>query len=264
MVMVSSGGGGGAVGPAASTGFAGPVSTAASTTATQAGATAIPLGQYFTSITGPTTDVYVRLPAGATIGDEYCVSAANAANSVVPHVYPSTGGIISRLTANTAYNCQAYGRAIFASAGANNWDIIARVPGFADQVGGFYDFTANPTYYGTLSIQGGVQLGQSYGLTATAGGGQASGYSIARSITVAGFSVVASVGDSATLPAPTSETHMIMNRGALAMNLFPHVGSSINGLADNAAISIPAKQSAFCFAVYDGVSVYRWGVTITS
>jgi hypothetical protein len=89
------------------------------------------------------------------------------------------------------------------------------------------------------------------GLTAT-GSTQAGAFAIASKYSVFG-TVAASTG--AILPARGQV--FVSNGGANTLTLYPPVGSSINALAANAGISIPAAKSAFCIS--NGLT---WGVIV--
>ncbi len=89
----------------------------------------------------------------------------------------------------------------------------------------------------------GSLLTQSYadGLTAHAGGGQGSATAITTSI--ARFTTVATLGDSAQLPAAAAGLGVtVINAGVAAMNVYPVNGGSdqINALSANTPFSIPA------------------------
>jgi hypothetical protein len=87
------------------------------------------------------------------------------------------------------------------------------------------------------------------GLTAHAGGGQASGTPITACITR--VTTVGSANDSATLPVSAPGMELTVNNAAAtnSMNLFPNPGGTgteaINALGANAALAIPAGKTAF-------------------
>lgn len=83
------------------------------------------------------------------------------------------------------------------------------------------------------------------GLTAHAGGGQASATAVTREITI--FTVVGTAGDSAVLPAVKVMEKIkeitVVNRGALTMAIFPAIGERFVGLAVNASMNIASGAS---------------------
>jgi hypothetical protein len=83
------------------------------------------------------------------------------------------------------------------------------------------------------------------GLTATAGGGQATAAPLSSG--VHRFSTVATAADSCRLPPAASgavgvEVNVI-NAGAASLNVFPAPGDTINALAANAAFALPAGKT---------------------
>lgn len=102
------------------------------------------------------------------------------------------------------------------------------------------------------------------GLTAHAGGGQANGVLITASVTR--FTTVATLADSATLPATSiAGTEInnnilnglcleleIANAGANSMNIFPAVGEQINALGANAAFALAAGKTAYFTSTNSG------------
>ena len=86
---------------------------------------------------------------------------------------------------------------------------------------------------------------QSYtdGLTAHAGGGQ--GSAVAVTTMISRFTTVATTADSAILPTGIAGMSVtIINAGANAMAIFPDVGSTINGGAANASVTLNAGKTA--------------------
>ena len=88
------------------------------------------------------------------------------------------------------------------------------------------------------------------GLTAHAGGGQASGLLLTR--TYSRFNTVATAGDSALLPATASiglqaYNLIVHNNSANSMNVFPASGEQINALGANAAFALAAGKTATFF-----------------
>lgn len=96
--------------------------------------------------------------------------------------------------------------------------------------------------------------------TAHAGGGQAAGFPIAQMVTR--FTVVATAGDSATLP--TSATPgiccVVNNSSANSMNVFPDLGGQINALGANAAFALAAGKTA----EFTASSVLQWVSNLTA
>jgi hypothetical protein len=86
------------------------------------------------------------------------------------------------------------------------------------------------------------------GLTAHAGGGQASGVPITSQN--ARFTVVGTAADSATLPTAIPGLIISVSNAAAAnsMNVFPAVGGAINALATNAAFALAAGKNAIFIA----------------
>lgn len=106
----------------------------------------------------------------------------------------------------------------------------------------------------------GLEMSAESGLTAFAGGGQASGtplqYGINRVTTVA------SAGDSALLPKANAGTVLIVINAAAAnsMDVFPASGDAVNALSANTAFAIAANKTViFCCAV-DGT----WNTNLTA
>ena len=99
-------------------------------------------------------------------------------------------------------------------------------------------------YIGNLPTQN-----VSAGLTAHAGGGQASGLLLNH--TYSRFNTVATAGDSALLP-PVSTGNIgnaainliVHNNSATSMNIFPAVGEAINALGANAAYALAGGKTA--------------------
>ena len=254
-------GGGGAVGPAASTGFAGAVSVTASTTATQAGATQIPKGQYFTNVIGPSGNCYLTLPAGATLGDEYMVNSVVGLGAIAPQVFaPNSGKITYGGAAGSRYVCQTYGRAIFVSEGADNWNIAARVAGYSDNAGTFNDYTSSNVFFGQLSVQGGFSAGQ--GTYTAAGTNQATATAISSAILRV---YVSSVAAGTGVILPFGYTHgVIINAGANSLLIYPDTNvfpNTINSLASGVGYSLAAGAAVMVMSAYTGtIYNYRLGV----
>lgn len=82
------------------------------------------------------------------------------------------------------------------------------------------------------------------GLTATAGGGQATAYQITTNI--ASFTTVATAADSAKLPVSNPGAIVIVANMAAAnsMDIYGQTGDLINALAANAAFALAADKTA--------------------
>ena len=94
---------------------------------------------------------------------------------------------------------------------------------------------------------------QSYAdaLTAHAGGGQGSATAITTMISR--FTTVATAADSAILPTGVAGMSItVINAGANSMAIFPDSGSTINGGAANASISLAAGKTALFFTTLAG------------
>jgi hypothetical protein len=80
------------------------------------------------------------------------------------------------------------------------------------------------------------------GLTARAGGGQ--GTATAITTQMARFTTVATIADSAVLPAAVpGMSYTVSNAAANSMNVFPATGEIINGLAANAAFAVAGAKT---------------------
>jgi hypothetical protein len=94
-------------------------------------------------------------------------------------------------------------------------------------------------------------------IVAHAGGGQTNATQLNT-----GFNTVVTVAtaaDSVVLPANVlTQTCIVLNIGANSVNVFPSVGDSINSLATNTAIAVPAGT---CAAFY-GCQATKWGAII--
>lgn len=107
------------------------------------------------------------------------------------------------------------------------------------------------------------------GITAFAGGGQASATVLTKSIN--NVTTVATSGDSVKLPAAVGGMEVIViNNGAATLNVFPFLGDAIDALAANAAygLSTAAKVARFISPatgswIAGSVAVSGGGVTVT-
>lgn len=108
----------------------------------------------------------------------------------------------------------------------------------------------------------GLPAASSYanGLTAHAGGGQASGWPITTEISQ--FTTVATAADSATLPVSVPGTQCMVANGAASnsMNVFPPVGSAINAAVSNTAFALAAGKNALFYCV----SPTQWHAILSS
>lgn len=90
-------------------------------------------------------------------------------------------------------------------------------------------------------------------LTARAGGGQ----QVNTPVTALNneYTVVATIGDSATLPSSApcvGITFFFLNATANSMNIFPDSGGKINGLGANAAYALPGGKNALITCMKTG------------
>lgn len=90
------------------------------------------------------------------------------------------------------------------------------------------------------------------GLTAFAGGGQASGTAIVRDSVR--FTTVGTAADSGKLPAARAGMNITVANAAAAnsMNVFPQTGESINALGANVAFALAANKTAEFSCQVDG------------
>lgn len=96
---------------------------------------------------------------------------------------------------------------------------------------------------GIKSFIGHIRRSVVSGLTAFAGGGQASAFQLAKDINR--VTTVASADDSVKLPLALAGAEIVViNRGAQSMKVFPAVGEFIDNLAVDTAYSIPAGLNA--------------------
>lgn len=89
------------------------------------------------------------------------------------------------------------------------------------------------------------------GLTAHAGGGQASATSLTKGINR--VTVVATIADSVKLPkAKAGMEVVVINAAANSMNVFPQSGESINALANDAAFAVAGGKAAVFYSANAG------------
>lgn len=92
-----------------------------------------------------------------------------------------------------------------------------------------------------LGLPGPLYNSSQSGLTATAGGAQAS---IPLNQHVNVVSTVATIADSGQLPAAVpGRTIIVRNAAANSMNVFPHTGETINSGAANAAFAVAGGKN---------------------
>ncbi len=93
------------------------------------------------------------------------------------------------------------------------------------------------------------------GITAHAGGGQASATALTGAVNVLG--TVATAGDSVLLPQVPTDARdeiWVLNQGAASANVFPPSGGAINALSANAAYAVAAGAAAVFKSLGDGLS----------
>lgn len=98
------------------------------------------------------------------------------------------------------------------------------------------------------------------GLTAFAGGGQASALLLTRSINR--VTTVGTAADSVKLPAAKAGMTVLVANAAAAnsMNVFPSTGGVINALAANAAYAVAANKTVMFVCAVDGT----WNTLLTA
>lgn len=95
------------------------------------------------------------------------------------------------------------------------------------------------------------------GVVAAAGGGQTNATVLNIGINV--VSTAATAGDSVKLPLDvSSQTVIIVNRGANSINVFPQLGDRINNLAVNASFAVAAGTQVF----FVGVDSTAWATFV--
>lgn len=98
------------------------------------------------------------------------------------------------------------------------------------------------------------------GITAFAGGGQAS--AVALTASVNRITTVATAGDSVKLPAATAGAEVVVINAAAAnsMNVFPSTGDRVNALSANAAFAVAANKVVRFICAVDGT----WNSLLTA
>jgi hypothetical protein len=108
----------------------------------------------------------------------------------------------------------------------------------------------------TLALASASLIGQlleshADGLSALAGGGQASATPIAAMISR--FTTVATIADSAILTKnPPGTSMVVINAGAESMDVYPDAGSAINGGSANAPVALAAGKTAVFYTTIAG------------
>lgn len=171
----------------------------------------------------------VKLPAAAAGLTIYL--ANRAANPM--QVYGAGTDVINGVATATGVSQMPSSEVIYTCTVAGQWETEGLATGFS---GGF----------ATASFAG--------GLVAHAGGGQVAGLPITTM--VSRFAAVATIADSATLPAAVANISIgpltIANGSANSMNLFPAVGDQINALGANAAFAIAGGKAATLYSTGAG------------
>jgi hypothetical protein len=108
-------------------------------------------------------------------------------------------------------------------------------------------------------LSGYLELSYANGVTAFAGGGQASATQLAKSINV--VSTVATAADSVKLPdAVVGRVVIVKNTSANSLNVFPKTGEAINALAADAAYALATVKAALFFCTVAGT----WHTILTA
>ena len=101
------------------------------------------------------------------------------------------------------------------------------------------------------------QMPNLFGITAHAGGGQANAFQL--DVGTNKITTAATAGDSVKLPIDVVGMFcVIQNLGANSIDVFPFPGGSINSLAVNAQIALPAGSRLLCV----GMSRFNWATFI--
>lgn len=108
-----------------------------------------------------------------------------------------------------------------------------------------------------------LRLTRNTALTALAGGAQAG---TALNLGYNRFTVVATAGDSAQLPAVSGGVMVVVTNADAAdsMNVFPQTGGIINAGAANAAFAVAAGKTAIFIQAIDTSGATIWYVVLTS
>lgn len=112
-------------------------------------------------------------------------------------------------------------------------------------------------FNGPINASGIVSFETTVGVTAFAGGGQASATAITT--TVASVDTVASAADSVKLPAPTrvGQIHILINTSANSMQVFGSGTDTINAVATGTGVAQAAGKTAQYVATTIGTAA-KW------
>ncbi len=264
------------INPGASSGGSGapvlPIVTGitASTTLTQGGGT--PITSQYTQVTNPATNTHaaVTLPSNATLGAIYIIERINSAGGNSLYIFPQASAQIDTIGINTALQLQCYtaspdAAVMLVATTSTTWKVIGLVGGFvgansfANNIGLSVGNLASTgtTTLSTASFNGVATFGAipvhkaTTGITAHAGGGQASAVALVSELCV--IATCASGGDSVVLPTPTTGNHItVINNGAASCDVFP--------LGTNAIDALGASNQ---YALANGVTREFWAVSST-
>jgi hypothetical protein len=122
--------------------------------------------------------------------------------------------------------------------------------------------TLNPkTYVDPSDVAGAIRdmSSAANGITAFAGGGQASATPMTRAINR--VTTVATAGDSVKLPlAKAGASIAVINSTNTSMNVFPQTGEAINDVAANGAYAIAANKAVMFLCAVNGT----WDTILTA
>jgi hypothetical protein len=112
----------------------------------------------------------------------------------------------------------------------------------------FANISGKPTTISGYGIVDGVNSVVT-GITAFAGGGQASATQLVGTNSLQIVATVATAGDSVKLPASITAAYVVVaNKGAATLAVFPTTGGTIDGGSANASVSIPGNGSWIFYA----------------
>lgn len=108
-----------------------------------------------------------------------------------------------------------------------------------------------------------LSMSRNTAMTALAGGAQAG---TALNLGYNRFTVVATAGDSAQLPAVTGGVMIVVTNADASdsMNVFPQTGGIINAAAANAAFAVAAGKTAIFFQAIDTSGATIWYALLTA
>lgn len=124
--------------------------------------------------------------------------------------------------------------------------------------------SGSETSYGRSIFEVGMlRVARNTALTALAGGAQAG---TALNLGYNRFTVVATAGDSAQLPALSGGVVVIVTNADAAdsMNVFPQTGGIINAAAANAAFAVAAGKTAIFIQAIDTSGATIWYAVLTA